>query len=84
MRPSSALPAEQREAVQLAYFAGLTHSEIATHARNPDGHGEDQAPARLRQASAGTRPDQGLGPMNPHDWYVENRAAFVARSLEPG
>jgi hypothetical protein len=21
--------------------------------------------------------------MNPHDWYVENRAAFVARSLEP-
>ena len=20
--------------------------------------------------------------MNPHDWYVENRAAFVARSLE--
>jgi hypothetical protein len=21
--------------------------------------------------------------MNPHDWYVENRAAFVARALEP-
>ena len=21
--------------------------------------------------------------MNPHEWYVENRAAFVARSLEP-
>jgi len=21
--------------------------------------------------------------MNPHDWYVENRAGFVARSLEP-
>jgi hypothetical protein len=22
--------------------------------------------------------------MTPHDWYVENRAAFVARALEPG
>lgn len=22
--------------------------------------------------------------MNPHEWYVENRAAFVARALEPG
>ena len=22
--------------------------------------------------------------MTAHDWYVENRAAFVARSLEPG
>lgn len=22
--------------------------------------------------------------MNAHDWYIENRAAFVARSLEPG
>ena len=22
--------------------------------------------------------------MNPHDWYVENRAAFVTRALEPG
>ena len=21
--------------------------------------------------------------MNPHDWYVENRAAFVSRALEP-
>ena len=21
--------------------------------------------------------------MNPHDWYVENRAGFVARALEP-
>ena len=22
--------------------------------------------------------------MTAHDWYVENRAGFVARSLEPG
>ena len=22
--------------------------------------------------------------MTAHDWYIENRAGFVARSLEPG
>src|SRR6185437_4963810 len=47
-----------------------------------DGNRQDQTAARVRQASPCAGAHSGLGPMTPHDWYVENRVAFVARALE--
>src|SRR5262249_32885838 len=54
-----------------------------SRAGNPHGHRENSASAGLRQASSGAGTDRGLGAMTPHDWYIENRAAYVARALEP-
>src|SRR5438477_4074674 len=51
-------------------------------ARDPHGHGEDPPPSGVRQAPRLAGLHQGLGAMTAHDWYVDNRAGFVARSLE--
>src|SRR3954451_22594259 len=51
-------------------------------ARDPHGHREDPASSGVRQAPRLAGLHQGLGAMNAHDQYVENRAGFVARSLE--
>ena len=37
MSAIGALPAEQREALELAYFGGLSHAEIATQVSQPLG-----------------------------------------------
>ena len=44
----SRLPAEQREAVELAFFNGLTHREVATTLGIPEGTAK--SPLRLAQA----------------------------------
>jgi RNA polymerase sigma-70 factor, ECF subfamily len=49
----NALPAEQREALQLAFFSGLSHSEIAAHTAQPLGTVKTRirtAIEKLRQA----------------------------------
>ena len=37
----------QREALELAYFKGYTHTEVATMLDLPRGHGQDTHPGRL-------------------------------------
>ena len=83
-RRSRRLPPDQREVVRLAYFQGLTHSEIAQRLGIPMGTVKTRLRLAFDKLRRVPRGDQGLGRMTAHDWYVENRAAFVARSLEPG
>ena len=77
------LPEDQRAAIQLAYFSGLTHSEIAAQLGHPHGHREDAAAAGLWPSAAGTRSAQGLGMTQQHAWFIEHVEAFALRHLEP-
>jgi RNA polymerase sigma-70 factor (ECF subfamily) len=54
----SRLPDKQREAVELAYFSGLTHSEVATSLGIPEGTAKSRL--RLAQAKLRTWLDQTL------------------------
>lgn len=47
----AALSEQQREAIELAFFSGLTHSELSARLGAPLGNGEDSHPTRHAQAS---------------------------------
>jgi len=52
------LPVEQRQAVELAYFSGLTHREVAVALGNPEGTAKSRL--RLAQTKLGTWLDPNL------------------------
>lgn len=58
----AALPDEQQEVVQLAYFGGLSHSEIAAHTGTPLGT------VKTRMRLAQRRLAEALGPLR--DWMT--------------
>ncbi|MDQ3071600.1 MAG: sigma-70 family RNA polymerase sigma factor [Acidobacteriota bacterium] len=58
-RAVDALPPDQREALELAYFEGLTHSEIAARTSQPLG----TVKTRIRTAMQRVRASMGIQPL---------------------
>ncbi len=71
------LPANQRELIELAYFRGLTHTEIAAENGNPTRHREDTH-------SHGNGGAEGrLGDMTgSHDDFAALAAAYAINALD--
>ena len=75
------LPADQVKVVQLAYFGGLTHSEIADVLGMPLG----TVKGRMRLAMDKMRAQSGGGRVNEHDHqpFEDDLAAYMLDAL-PG
>lgn len=61
-RALESLPAEQRSALELAYFGGLTHREIATKLGEPLGTIKSRLALALRRLGRELGPAQGARP----------------------
>ncbi len=53
------LPTYQREAIELSFFNGLSHREIAAHTRTPLGTVKTRLELGLRKLTSGVRPLRG-------------------------
>lgn len=58
-RELDALPAEQRRLVELSYFEGLTHAEMATHCNIPIGTVKSRLNAAMTKLRSALRSNEG-------------------------
>jgi RNA polymerase sigma-70 factor, ECF subfamily len=59
-----ALPREQRDVLELAYFAGMTHSEIARHTGDPLGTVKTRLRAAVETLKQNLQPSTEIRPRN--------------------
>ena len=78
-RALDTLPDEQSKAIELAYFGGFSHSEIADHARDADRHREGTHPPRAREAARPARRARGGAGMSRRLPRIATTPALGAR-----
>ena len=76
------LPADQLKVIELAYFGGFTHVEIAEHARAAGRHREGAHAPRDEEDARGARAGSGRMTTGPeHDRWDDAAATYVLGAL---